>query len=104
MNTCYKFAAALTLVASLTARADIKVNDHLTISGYAVGSYEYVKPDKGSATDSLFNGAKDTPDADALKTIFAMDFKPVSGTLSLFYIPNIPTTVMRNELTVLDAY
>jgi len=104
MNTRQKLVAALSLATSLTALADIKVNDNLTISGYAAGSYEYIKPDPGTATDSLFNGAKDTPDADALKTIFTMNFKPVTGVVSLFYIPNIPTGAMRNEATILDAY
>jgi hypothetical protein len=104
MKTVLKFVAALSFAASLTAFADIKINDNLTISGYAVGSYEYIKPDPGKGTDSLFNGAKDTPSADALKTIFTMNFKPVTGVISLFYIPNIPTSVMKNELTVLDAY
>ena len=104
MNTRLKLATALSLVTSLTALADIKVNDNLTISGYAAGSYEYIKPDPGAATDSLFNGAKDTPSADALKTIFTMNFKPVTGVVSVFYIPNIPTGAMRNEATILDAY
>lgn len=104
MNTRFTLAAALSLAASLTAFADIKVNDNLTISGYAAGSYEYIKPDPGSATDSLFNGAKDTPSADALKTIFTMTFKPVTAVISLYYIPNIPAGLMKNELTVLDAY
>src|SRR6185369_9628725 len=88
----------------LTASADVKVNEMLTVSGYAVGSYEYFSPDPGADTDSLFNGSKDTPSADALKTIFTMEFKPVTGVISLFYIPSIPTGVMKNELTVLDAY
>jgi opacity protein-like surface antigen len=104
MNTRFTLAAALSLTASLAAFADIKVNDNLTVSGYAAGAYEYQSIKHGGSSDSLFNGAKDTPSADALKTIFTMNFKPVTGTISLFYIPNIPTGVMKNELTVLDAY
>jgi hypothetical protein len=104
MNTPIKLAAALALGASLPAFADIKVNDNLTISGYAVGAYEHISPKPGADSDSLFNGAKDTPSADALKTNFAFNFKPVTANLSLFYIPNIPTGVMKNELTVLDAF
>ena len=104
MKSRTKLAAVASLAASLTAFADIKVNDMLTVSGYAAGSYEYSSPSPGADTDSLFNGAKDTPSADALKTIFTMNFKPVTGVVSLFYIPNIPTGAMRNELTVLDAY
>src|SRR5438045_6286881 len=104
MNTRLKFAAGLSLAAALTSFADVKVNEMLTISGYAVGSYEYTSPDPGADTDSLFNGAKDTPSADALKVMFAFNFKPVTANVSLFYIPNIPTGAMRNELTVLDAF
>jgi opacity protein-like surface antigen len=104
MNTRLKLAAGLTLAAALTASADVKVNEMLTVSGYAVGSYEYISPDPGADTDSLFNGAKDTPSADAMKVNFAFNYKPVTANVSLFYIPNIPTGVMRNELTVLDAF
>lgn len=92
------------LALAATASADIKINDNLTISGYAVGAYEYQKPSGGPSTDSLFDGSKDTPSADAVKTIFTANFKPVTGVISLFYIPNIPTGVMKNELTMLDAY
>ncbi|HVS53224.1 MAG TPA: porin [Opitutaceae bacterium] len=104
MNHRFKLGVALCALAPLSAFADIKINDNLTISGYAVGSYEYISPDPGTDHDSLFDGSKDTPSADALKTIFTMNFKPVTGVVSLFYIPNIPTGVMKNELTVLDAY
>lgn len=104
MNNRLTLAAGLALAVSLPAYADIKVNENLTISGYAVGAYEYHAPDPGPDTDSLFNGAKDTPSADALKTIFTANFKPITGVVSLYYIPNIPTGVMKNELTVLDAF
>src|SRR3954471_105822 len=96
--------SASLLALAATASADIKLNDNFSISGYAVGAYEYQKPDPGSSFDSLFDGSKDTPSADALKTIFTANFKPVTGVISLFYIPSIPSNVMRNELTVLDAY
>lgn len=92
------------LALAATASADIKINDNLTISGYAAGAYEYQKPSTGPSTDSLFDGSKDTPSADAIKTIFTANFKPVTGVISLFYIPSIPTGVMKDELTVLDAY
>jgi opacity protein-like surface antigen len=104
MNTRFKLVAGLSLAAALTASADVKVNEMLTVSGYAVGSYEYISNDPGGDTDSLFNGGKSTPSADALLTMFQFNYKPVTANVSLFYIPNIPTGVMRNELTVLDAY
>ncbi|MSU48811.1 MAG: hypothetical protein EXS37_06950 [Opitutus sp.] len=100
MNTRFKLAAGLTLAASLTAFADIKVNENLMINGYAAGAYEYQKVKGFAATDSLFDGTKDTPSADAVMTAFNFTFKPVTGTVSLYYVPKLRT----NELTVLDAF
>jgi hypothetical protein len=91
MNTRIKLAAAVSLAASLTAFADVKVNDQLTVSGYAVGSYRVTDPDPGPAVDRL--------DMDAVKTLFQGSFKPVTGVVSLFYQPGAPS-----DVTVLDAY
>jgi hypothetical protein len=95
---------ATLLALTAPASAEIKINENFSVSGYAAGAYEYVSPDPGESYDSLFNGAKGTPSADAIKTICTANFKPVTGTISLFYIPNIPTGAMKNELTVLDAF
>ena len=100
MNKHQATAAVLSLAASLTAFADIKVNDNLSISGYAAASYEYQKTEGSKATDSVFDGTKSTPSADAVKTNFNFTYKPVTGTVSLYYIPNLP----KNELSVLDAF
>ena len=91
MNTRFKLAAALGLAASLTAFADIKVNDSFSVSGYAAGSYRTTDPDPGPATDKF--------DLDAVKTLFSTNFKPVTGVISLYYQPNAP-----HDVTVLDAY
>ncbi len=89
MNTRFKLAAAVSLAASLTAFADIKVNESFTVSGYAAGSYRITDPDPGSATDKF--------DMDAVKTMFTTNFKPVTGSISLFYQPG-------QDVTVLDAF
>ncbi|MBL9212430.1 MAG: outer membrane beta-barrel protein [Opitutaceae bacterium] len=91
MNNRYKLATALTLATSLTSFADVKVNDSLTVSGYAAGSYRTTDPDPGPATDKF--------DLDAVKTLFQTNFKPVTGVISLFYQPGAPS-----DVTVLDAY
>ena len=93
---------ATLLALTATASADIKLNDNFTLSGYAAGSYEYTSKNGpgGDSYDSLFNGQKDTPSADAVKTALTYNFKPVTAVVSLYYVPNLPT----NELTVLDAY
>jgi hypothetical protein len=100
MNIRPTFVAALTLAASLPAFADTKINDNLMINGYVAGAWEYQKAKSTPGTDSLFDGTKDTPSADALKTAFNFTFKPVTGVVSLYYVPNLP----KNELSVLDAY
>lgn len=91
-------ASVLSLAA--TASADIKINENVTFSGYAAGSYEYSKWKGSKATDSLFDGTKDTPSADAVKGQLTASYKPVTGVVSLYYVPNLP----KNELAVLDAY
>lgn len=91
MNHRHTLATALTLVASLTSFADVKVNDSLTVSGYAAGSYRFTDPDPGPSTDKF--------DLDAVRTLFQTNFKPVTGVISVFYQPNAP-----QDATVLDAY
>lgn len=91
MNNRLTFAATLSLAASLTALADITVNETLSVSGYAVGSYRLTDSDPGTATDRL--------DLDAAKTLFTTSFKPVTGVVSIYYQPGAPS-----DVTVLDAY
>jgi hypothetical protein len=91
MNTRHIVAASLTLAASLTAFADVKVNDSLTVSGYAAGSYRFQDWDPGTSTDKF--------DLDAVKTLFQGNFKPVTGVVSLYHQPN-----QVHDVTVLDAY
>lgn len=100
MNTRLKLAAALTLASSASVYADIKINDNIMINGYAAAAYENQKVKGSPATDSVFDGTKDTPSADAVKTAFNFNFKPVTAQLSLYYVPNLP----KNELSILDAY
>ncbi|MEY2879111.1 MAG: hypothetical protein RLZZ15_1491 [Verrucomicrobiota bacterium] len=93
--------ATLGLGAAFPALADIKVNENLMINGYAAAAYEYQKTKGLAATDSVFDGTKDTPSADAVLTAFNFTFKPaVTGTLSLYYVPNLKT----NELSLLDVF
>jgi len=91
MNKRTKLAAALFAAASLTAFADVKVNDSLSVGGYAVGSYRLTDPDPGTSVDKF--------DMDAAKLLFTGTFKPVTGVVSLYYQPGAPS-----DVTVLDAY
>lgn len=91
MNTRLKLAAALTLASTVTAFADVKVNDTLSVGGYAVGSYRNTNVDPGTDTDKF--------DLDAAKALFTGTFKPVTGVVSLYYQPGAPS-----DVTLLDAY
>ncbi len=92
MNTRLKLAAAtLALASSLSAYADVKVNDTLSVGGYAVGSYRNTNVDPGVDTDKF--------DLDAAKALFTGTFKPVTGVVSLYYQPGAPS-----DVTLLDAY
>jgi len=86
-----KLAATLSLAAALTAAAEIKINDNLSVSGYIEGSYQYNSPTPGKSSDT-FN-------IDSSQLLFTTTFKPVTGVMSFFYVPNAPS-----ETTVLDAY
>jgi hypothetical protein len=91
MNKRYQFAAGLLLATSLTAFADVKINDSLSFGGYAVGSYTVNDPSGGPSTDRF--------DMDAVKTTFTGTFKPVTGTLSLLY-----PGPSGSDITVLDSF
>jgi hypothetical protein len=90
--------SALVLVAS--ASADIKLNDNITFSGYAAGGYVNYKADGAPAVDSLFDASKTVANYQDVLTKFTLNFKPVTGVISLNYFPNLGSS----EFTVLDAY
>jgi len=102
-NRLAGLAAAL-LVTTVASYADVKVNDSLTISGYAVGAYMNYKADGSAGVDSLFDASKPIPgggDSNDVLTKFTLNFKPVTGVISLNYFPNVGGS---SEFTVLDAY
>lgn len=101
MNTRYKFAAALALAASLTAFADVKVNDRLSINGYAVGSWTATDPDRGKSSETFFKSNTFIGATDAVKLGVLANSGPISGYGSILYIPSAGST---NEAGLLDAY
>jgi hypothetical protein len=94
-------ASSLALVTS--AFADIKLNDNITMSGYAAGGYSIYKADGQPSVDSLFDASKPVPgngDANDVLTKFTLNYKPVTTVISFNYFPNLPAS----EFTLLDAY
>jgi hypothetical protein len=93
MNMRIKTAAALAfLAASVSAFADVKLNDNLSVSGYVVGSYKNSKQSGKSSSDEY--------SFDAIKTAFTGTFKPVTGVVSLYY----PYNDNGKKVKLLDAY
>ena len=52
MNIRSKLAAVLSVTASLTAFADVRVNENFSINGYAVGSWATTDPDGGKRSEN----------------------------------------------------
>lgn len=104
MNLKLTTLAIACAATTATAFADIKLNDNLTLSGYAIGAYMNYKANGQPGVDSLFDASKPIPgggDSNDVLTRLTMNFKPVTGVVSLNYFPNLGG---NNEFTVLDAY
>jgi hypothetical protein len=92
--------AATSLILAASASADIKLNDNITFSGYAVGGYVNYKAAGYPAVDSLFDASQTVPNYQDVLTKFTLNYKPVTGVISFNYFPNLTGA----EFTVLDAY
>jgi len=101
MNIRFTLAAAASLAASLTALADVKVNDHLSINGYAVGSWTRTNPDNGKSSETFLKSNTFIGNTDAVKMGVLAASGPVSAYGSILYIPSAGST---NEAGLLDAY
>jgi hypothetical protein len=96
------WAIALLAIAA-TASAEVKLNDNITVSGYAAGAYMNYKAKGQTSVDSLFDASKPIPgggDSNDVLTKFTFNFKPVTGVVSLNYFPNLSSS----EFTLLDVY
>lgn len=101
MNTRFKLAAALSLAATLTAVADVKVNENFLVNGYAVGSWTTTDPDVGSRNETFFKNGTLFGNTDAVKLGLLGKSGPVSAYGSILYLPAAGST---NEAGLLDAY
>jgi hypothetical protein len=99
MKMRLKFAGVAALAAAVPAFAQIKVNDSLSVTGWAVGSYQYTSPSAGPSTDSL------NLDAGLLQATLT-PAKKVTAVMSVYYRPSAEGGVSPSgsEATLLDAY
>lgn len=91
--------ASLALVS--TTFADVKVNDNISINGYAVGAITNTSVDGGDNIDTYFHskGSPAIVNADAVKFGVLGTVGKVSGYGSILYLPGA-----ANEAGLLDAY
>ena len=82
-------AALISAIAALAARADIDINDNVTVTGYAAGSLRVSKNQSNTTT---------TADLDAAKLAVLVKYDPFSAKISIF------TDTGAHQLYLLDAY
>ena len=92
-------AGVALLAAALPAFAQVKLNDTITVTGWATGSYQYTQPKPGASFDSLNLDA-------ALLQATITPAKKVTGVVSVYYKPSSEGGVSPSgsEATLLDAY
>ena len=100
-NNVYKMlsGAATLLVLAATSSADVKVNDHISVNGYAVGSYTSTHWDGGPSDDTYFEVGAPLGNADAVKLGVLGTSGSFSAYGSILYLPGA-----SNEAGLLDAY
>ncbi len=89
-NKLPRWAWAFLAIAA-TASAEIKLNDNISVNGYAVGSYQLSDPTPGTSSDTF--------QVDTALLGATVNYKPVTGVATLLYTPNV-----ANEVTLRDAY
>jgi hypothetical protein len=94
------WASALLAITS-PAVADVKVNENISVNGYAVGSYMTYDPDGGARRESFFETNQGVPlaNADAVKLGVLATSGSYSAYGSVIYFPKA-----GDEAGLLDAY
>jgi hypothetical protein len=97
MNLPFKLAAVLALAASLNSLADVRVNEQISINGYAVGAYTVTNPDGASKTDTFLDSGANNLDAVKFGVLGTTGSLSAYG--SILYLPGAD-----DEAGLLDAY
>jgi hypothetical protein len=96
-----QLASIAALVAITPAFAQVKVNDQVTVTGWATGSYDYTDTSPGGSTQTV-----NLDNALLQATITPTASPKVTGVFSVFYHPSSEGGVSPggSEATLLDAY
>ncbi|MDO8539262.1 MAG: outer membrane beta-barrel protein [Opitutaceae bacterium] len=101
MTPRFTLAAALSLAASFSALADVRVNENFSVNGYAVGSWTTTDPDGGKRSETYLKNGTLFGNTDAVKVGLLGTSGKLSGYGSMLYLPAAGST---NEAGLLDAY
>lgn len=93
--------AATSLALGTTAFADLKVNDHISVNGYAIGAVTNTSVQGGDNIDTYFEskGSPAITNADAVKLGVLGSLNQFSAYGSILYLPGA-----ANKAGLLDAY
>jgi hypothetical protein len=82
-----------------TASANVKINDYLSVEGYAVASLTTTDPDTGKGNDTSFDSGSNN--LDSINIAILGSYKDFGGKVSLEYVPN---SVTGESAELLDIY
>ncbi|MDF2459280.1 MAG: hypothetical protein K0S79_1696 [Nitrospira sp.] len=82
------------------AHAEVKINDNLALSGFAVGALTSSDTDSGGTTSTALDSG--VTNFDAVKVALTGTYDAISGKVSLFYVPE--STSGGSEAGLLDGY
>lgn len=103
MKNRLKFAglgAALATATTAGLQAEVKINEYLSISGYAVAAGTITDPDTGKNGYTLADSG--ASNLDSAKVALTGQYESVSGKVSLFYVPQTGTST--GDAGILDAF
>ncbi len=101
MKSRLQLAGLSAALVTTAAQAEVKINDNLAVSGYAVAALTLTDPDSGDTSGSQFNSGKGN--YDAVKFAVTGNYNDLSGKVSVFYFP-VDESDGEDTAGILDAY
>jgi hypothetical protein len=98
MKNQIKFAGSIAALATASAvQAEVKINEYLSVSGYAVAAATYTDPENNPDLGTQFDSGKGN--YDSVKVAFSGAYNDITGKVSLYYVPEA-----ADESGILDAF
>lgn len=100
MKSRLKYAGLGAALVATGLQAEVKINENLSVSGYAVAAGTYSDFDAGGTQGTALDSGG--TNLDAVKVAVTGTYDALSGKVSLFYVPE--STSGNSEAGLLDAY